>query len=123
MILAWRAASTSNVPDPPLPIQDTASTFVKYSPPTASNSSHLESSYSAPLDLSQPAAFSLDSIPEPPSLPVAEVAEAIVGEPSFASLGLGGWSPVGIVQNCMEYLHIGLDIPWWGTIMIGKYHV
>lgn len=26
---------------------------------------------------------------------------------------------MGIVQNCMEYLHIGLDLPWWTCIMIG----
>lgn len=41
------------------------------------------------------------------------------GEPAFATLGLGGYTPVGIVQNCMEFLHMDLDIPWWGTIMIG----
>lgn len=34
-------------------------------------------------------------------------------------MGLGGYTPVGLVQNCMEFLHIGMDIPWWGTIMIG----
>lgn len=27
--------------------------------------------------------------------------------------------PSGMVQNCMEYLHIGLDLPWWTCIMIG----
>lgn len=63
----------------------------------------------------------LDTIPEPPPIPAApEVTEIVAGaEPTFASLGLGGWSPVGIVQNCMEYLHIGLDLPWWGVIAIG----
>lgn len=47
-----------------------------------------------------------------------EVLNAI-GEPTFASLGLGGWSPVGLVQNGMEFLHVTLDIPWWGAIAIG----
>ncbi|XP_055631958.1 mitochondrial inner membrane protein OXA1L [Toxorhynchites rutilus septentrionalis] len=66
----------------------------------------------------------LDTIPEPPPIPAApeipEITEIVAGaEPPFASLGLGGWSPVGMVQNCMEYLHIGLDIPWWGVIAIG----
>lgn len=63
----------------------------------------------------------LDTIPEPPPIPAApEITELVASaEPTFASLGLGGWSPVGIVQNCMEYLHIGLDIPWWGCIAIG----
>lgn len=78
----------------------------------------------------------LPSIPEPPPIPapgspnvVDSVSDGIVeqvvqtlaanGEPTFASIGLGGWSPVGMVQQIMEYLHVGLDIPWWGTIAIG----
>lgn len=71
----------------------------------------------------------LESIPEPPPVPdpatvfdvTAETVQTIAanGEPTFASLGLGGWSPVGMVQNCLEYLHISLDVPWWGAILIG----
>lgn len=67
----------------------------------------------------------LDSIPEPPPIPAAPEISDIVsnvaanGEPTFASLGLGGWTPVGIVQNCMEFLHVSCDIPWWGVIAIG----
>lgn len=71
----------------------------------------------------------VDSIPEPPPVPdpetvfdvTAETVQTIAanGEPTFASLGLGGWSPVGMVQNCLEYLHISLDVPWWGAILIG----
>lgn len=64
-----------------------------------------------------------ENIPEPPVIPeiASKVTEAVAAgaEPAFASLGLGGWTPVGIVQNIMEYLHIGLDLPWWTTIMIG----
>ncbi|CAG9566040.1 unnamed protein product [Danaus chrysippus] len=72
--------------------------------------------------------ISLESIPEPPPVPnqsvVGDITEAVQslavnGEPSFASLGLGGWGPVGIVQNCLEYLHVSLDVPWWGAILIG----
>uniref|UniRef100_A0A182FHP0 Membrane insertase YidC/Oxa/ALB C-terminal domain-containing protein n=1 Tax=Anopheles albimanus TaxID=7167 RepID=A0A182FHP0_ANOAL len=65
----------------------------------------------------------LKTIPEPPTIPLQnapEVVDLVAGvEPTFASLGLGGWTPVGIVQNCMEFLHIGLDLPWWGCIAIG----
>lgn len=67
----------------------------------------------------------LDTIPEPPPIPAAPEISDIVsnlaanGEPTFASLGLGGWTPVGIVQNCMEFLHVGCDLPWWGVIAIG----
>jgi YidC/Oxa1 family membrane protein insertase len=56
----------------------------------------------------------------PAATPSMDVAELVAGaEPTFASIGLGGWSPVGLVQNCFEFLHISLDIPWWGAIMIG----
>uniref|UniRef100_A0A182QBU0 Membrane insertase YidC/Oxa/ALB C-terminal domain-containing protein n=1 Tax=Anopheles farauti TaxID=69004 RepID=A0A182QBU0_9DIPT len=65
----------------------------------------------------------LETIPEPPTIPQSgapEIADIVAGaEPAFSTLGLGGWTPVGIVQNCMEYLHIGLDLPWWGCIAIG----
>ena len=67
-------------------------------------------------------------IPEPPVIPeivetpvIPDTISSLVegAEPAFASIGLGGWTPVGIVQNCMEFLHIGMDLPWWGTIAIG----
>jgi hypothetical protein len=66
----------------------------------------------------------LGDIPEPPAVPpvVEELIETLPlsGELPFENIGLGGWTPVGIVQNCMEYLHIGCDLPWWATIAIGK---
>ncbi|XP_036337025.1 mitochondrial inner membrane protein OXA1L-like, partial [Rhagoletis pomonella] len=64
----------------------------------------------------------LSAIPEAPAAPVEDVATQLLnaaGEPTFASIGLGGWTPVGLVQNCMEFLHIGCDLPWWATIAIG----
>lgn len=63
----------------------------------------------------------LDKIPEPPPIPTAEFVEKAVTltEPTFASIGLGGWTPVGLVQNCMEFLHIGLDMPWYAAIALG----
>lgn len=42
-----------------------------------------------------------------------------LGEPTLASLGLGGKSPVGFVQTCLEFFHVSYGIPWWGTIVIG----
>lgn len=74
-----------------------------------------------------------DSIPEPPAIPetpapiqdvfekAVEASQALVegAEPAFSTLGLGGWSPIGIVQNCMEFLHISVDLPWYTTIIIG----
>lgn len=100
-VIGPAAASTEGVPEsPPVPPEAVASSPVSEIVPT------------------------LGDIPEPPAIPpsVEELVETLPlsGEPTFASLGLGGWSPVGIVQNCMEYLHIGCDLPWWFSVMIGN---
>nr|CAD7430370.1 unnamed protein product [Timema monikensis] len=80
-------------------------------------------SLSTTPDISSPALSNLPDLPPIPEPPlVSDMSDVIVqvaGEPSFASMGLGGWTPVGIVQNCMEYLHIGLDLPWWASIALG----
>lgn len=61
----------------------------------------------------------LPSIPDAPVIPIQEIAEAVAGaEPTFLSLGLGGWSPVGIVQNYFEFLHVGCDLSWWAAIAV-----
>lgn len=83
--------------------------------------------YAAAFIKSDPVTISdnvvIEPIPEPPSAPdlAAEAASQLnaLGESTFASLGLGGWTPVGIVQNCFEFLHVSLGIPWWEAIAIG----
>ena len=68
-------------------------------------------------------------IPEPPSPPVSlddsgsQIVEQLnaLGEPTVQSLGLGSWYPNGIVQSGLEALHVGLNIPWWTSIVLGKY--
>lgn len=62
-----------------------------------------------------------EAIPEPPALPVEELTKVILsanGEPTFASLGLGGWTPSGIVQQLLEYVHVE-GLPWWLAIVLG----
>lgn len=66
----------------------------------------------------------LDSIPAPPSIPVeteaiTEIVKTTLAEPAFSEIGLGGYWPTGLVQSCLEYLHIGFDLPWWGCITVG----
>lgn len=58
--------------------------------------------------------------------PIQEMVENIVklhpnGEPMLESLGLGGWYPSGILQSLLELMHINLDMPWWLTIVTGRY--
>ncbi|CAH1179246.1 unnamed protein product [Phaedon cochleariae] len=65
----------------------------------------------------------IEPIPEPPPIPegAGEILNQLnaLGEPTFASLGLGGYSPVGLAQNCFEYLHVTLDLEWWAAIALG----
>lgn len=66
------------------------------------------------------AASVLPSIPDAPIAPVADIVEIVAGvEPTFLSLGLGGYTPIGIVQSILEYFHLGLDMPWWSCIALG----
>lgn len=75
----------------------------------------------------------IEPIPEPPPIPetITETLNQFnaLGEPTLTSVGLGGWTPVGFVQHCLEYLHVTFGIPWWEAIVIGalilkckKYH-
>ncbi|KAK0180430.1 hypothetical protein PV327_006073 [Microctonus hyperodae] len=63
----------------------------------------------------------LSNIPDAPLPPVPEVLDlaAPLAEPTFASLGLGGWWPIGIAQQCLELIHVSCGMPWWATITIG----
>ena len=35
----------------------------------------------------------------------------------FTSLGLGGYSPVGLIQWSLEYIYIHTHLPWWAAIV------
>lgn len=50
-----------------------------------------------------------------------EVLQAVAGEPRLAELGLAGHTPVGLVQNMLEFIHMDLGLPWWGAIVVGKH--
>ncbi|ERE89351.1 inner membrane protein OXA1L [Cricetulus griseus] len=59
--------------------------------------------------------------PTPPVVPeVASggTADAIqcAAEQSFSELGLGSYTPVGLIQNLLEFMHVDLGLPWWGAI-------
>ncbi|XP_066484278.1 mitochondrial inner membrane protein OXA1L [Tiliqua scincoides] len=43
----------------------------------------------------------------------------LVQELSFAELGLGSYTPVGLIQNVLECLHMDAGLPWWGAIVAG----
>ena len=47
----------------------------------------------------------------------AGVAELSSQGSEIANLGLGGYTPVGLVQNGLEFLHAHLHLPWWLAIV------
>lgn len=54
--------------------------------------------------------------------PVAalDVLQAVGAEASLSELGLGSYTPVGLIQNLLELMHVSIGLPWWGAIVAGK---
>lgn len=48
---------------------------------------------------------------------VTQVLSELSAQGDFASLGLGGHSPVGLLQSSLEYLHVQAHMPWWLAIV------
>ncbi|KAG8509426.1 Mitochondrial inner membrane protein OXA1L [Galemys pyrenaicus] len=62
-----------------------------------------------------PATPSPATVTEVTSGETADVVQA-AAEQSFAELGLASYTPVGLIQNLLEYMHVNLGLPWWGAI-------
>lgn len=63
----------------------------------------------------------IDAPVPPPSEELTNVVANVLhanGEPTFTSLGLGGYGPTGLMQYWLEWLHISCDLPWWASITI-----
>lgn len=50
----------------------------------------------------------------------AEVLQVAATEQSLAELGLAGHTPVGLIQNLLEFMHVDVGLPWWGAIVVGQ---
>ncbi|XP_074838842.1 mitochondrial inner membrane protein OXA1L [Carettochelys insculpta] len=68
-------------------------------------------SSAAPAQVLPPAADPLPGLGGAVPVPEPEV--------GLAELGLGSYTPVGLVQNLLETLHMELGLPWWGAIVAG----
>ncbi|XP_055989714.1 mitochondrial inner membrane protein OXA1L [Sorex fumeus] len=62
-----------------------------------------------------PAAPLPTAVPEVASGDTTDVIQA-AAEQTFAELGLGSYTPVGLIQNLLEAMHVNLGLPWWGAI-------
>lgn len=45
-----------------------------------------------------------------------ELVSAISQQTDLAGAGLGGYTPVGIIQHALELLHVQANMPWWLAI-------
>ncbi|XP_072705314.1 mitochondrial inner membrane protein OXA1L [Ciconia boyciana] len=56
---------------------------------------------------------------EPPALALEPPAVGLEEEVRLEDLGLGAFTPVGLVQNFLQFLHLDVGLPWWGAIAVG----
>jgi len=52
-----------------------------------------------------------------------DVLQAVAAESRLTELGLGANTPVGLIQNLLEFFHLELGMPWWGAIVVGKQQI
>ena len=48
----------------------------------------------------------------------AQYTQDIQSMGEIAAAGLGGYSPVGLLQQTFEFLHVSTGLPWWATIAV-----
>lgn len=68
------------------------------------------------LETSSQSQWALDAALDLPSS-AAVAAAALPEQGDFTSLGLGGYSPVGLIQWSFEFLHSSAHLPWWLAIV------
>uniref|UniRef100_A0A8C1TVE6 OXA1L mitochondrial inner membrane protein n=1 Tax=Cyprinus carpio TaxID=7962 RepID=A0A8C1TVE6_CYPCA len=59
-----------------------------------------------------------EQVPEAP-LTALDVLQEAGAEASLSELGLGSNTPVGLIQNLLEFMHVSIGLPWWAAIIAG----
>ncbi|XP_061664903.1 mitochondrial inner membrane protein OXA1L [Syngnathoides biaculeatus] len=67
----------------------------------------------------QPVSVVMGDNSAPVSTQAAEVLAAADPEVRLAELGLAGHTPVGVIQNLLEFMHMDVGLPWWAAIVVG----
>ena len=75
---------------------------------TVSNSEHYSQNALDSLETSAYSKWAADAAMQASELPA---------QGDFTSLGLGGYSPIGLIQWSLEYLHVHAHLPWWLAIV------
>lgn len=86
-----------------------------------------EAAVSVPVSIPSPAVDLAPAVTPPITEQVAEapltaldVLQGVGAEASLSELGLCSYTPVGLIQNLLEFMHVGIGLPWWGAIVAGK---
>ncbi|KAL0970210.1 hypothetical protein UPYG_G00238760 [Umbra pygmaea] len=82
----------------------------------------LESSSIPSQNMVDPASLTTQPIPEQVLEAAPTAVDILQGsgvELSLSELGLGSATPVGLVQNMLEFIHVDVGLPWWGAIVLG----
>lgn len=93
-------------------------------PPAASIlSATAKNSYSEPFETSAKAKWAADAVQTPSEETVmattpSDILNSLPPQGDFASLGLGGHSPVGLIQSSLEWIHVQVGLPWWASIIV-----
>ncbi|KAI5609892.1 mitochondrial inner membrane protein OXA1L [Silurus asotus] len=122
------APATSSIADMPLSAPESAAEAAQLNATeSATDAASVSFPVSAPLSASE--SVSAPHLTPVISQPVTEVAEAPIlamdvlqeagAELSLAELGLGAFTPVGLIQNMLEFMHVSIGLPWWGAIVAG----
>ncbi|KAK1797119.1 hypothetical protein P4O66_008509 [Electrophorus voltai] len=75
-----------------------------------------------PVPVTEPNQIITQPVPEQVSeTPVmaADVLQGAGADLSLSELGLGNYTPVGLIENILEFMHISVGLPWWGAIVAG----
>lgn len=48
---------------------------------------------------------------------MADAAVTLPPQGDLASMGLGGYTPVGLLQTTLDWLHVATGLPWWASIV------
>ena len=75
---------------------------------TVSNGEHYSQNVLDSLETSTCSKWAADAAMQASELPT---------QGDFTSLGLGGYSPIGLIQWSLEYLHVHAHLPWWVAII------
>ncbi|KAG8908229.1 Mitochondrial inner membrane protein oxa1 [Tulasnella sp. 403] len=120
----------SSKPAPPSPPPPSASTSTPSPPPVTPEPPPVEpTSPLPPQELYKPEAAVADASPVSEAVAAVPPVDAsitdLVTTPlatgdhigDLAALGLGGWSPAGMVQTLLEQIHVTTGLPWWASII------